>query len=84
MKFLLDENQSPRIAELMVEAGHDAIDVRDLDLRTSPDAEVLAAAREAGRVIISADTDLGKLLVATNAVEPSVLFLRRQEGRRAS
>ena len=39
MKFLLDENQSPRIAVLLVEAGHDAIHVRDIDLRTSPDEQ---------------------------------------------
>lgn len=83
MKFLLDENQSPRIADLLIEAGHDSIHVRDLDLRTSPDADVLAAAREGGRVVISADTDFGELLAASNAAAPSVLLMRRQAGRRA-
>lgn len=83
MKFLLDENQSPRIADLLGEAGHDAVHVRDIDLRTSPDDEVLAAAHEAGRVIISADTDFGDLLAASNAEAPSILLLRRQEQRRA-
>jgi len=43
VKFLLDENQSPLIADLLAEAGHDAIHLRDLDMRTSPDADVLAA-----------------------------------------
>ena len=83
MRFLLDENQSPRIADLLVEAGHDAIHVRDLDLRTSPDADVLAAAREGGRVIVAADTDFGELLAASSAGTPSVLLMRRQAGRRA-
>jgi len=83
VKFLLDENQSPRIADLLVDAGHDAIHVRDIDLRTSPDEHVLAAALDAGRVIISADTDFGELLAASNAAGPSILLLRRQGQRRA-
>ncbi len=83
MKFLLDENQSPHIAELLVDAGHDAIHARDIGLRTSPDDDVLAAAREAGRVVISADTHFGELLAASNAAGPSIVLLRRQEQRRA-
>jgi predicted nuclease of predicted toxin-antitoxin system len=83
VKFLLDENQSPRIADLLAEAGHDALHVRDIDLRTSPDDEVLAAAHEAGRVVISADTDFSELLATSNADGPSILLLRRQEQRRA-
>ena len=83
MRFLLDENQSPRIADLLGEAGHDSIHVRDLDLMTSPDANVLEVARDQGRVIISADSDFGELLAASNAAAPSVLLMRRQAGRRA-
>ena len=84
MNFLLDENQSPRIADILVEAGHDTIHVRDMDLRNSPDGAVLAAALATGRVLISADTDFGELLAASNANGPSILLLRRQEQRRAN
>jgi len=83
VKFLLDENQSPRIAEVLAEAGHDVIHVRDIGRRASPDEQVLDAAREADRVVISADTDFGELLAASNAAGPSILLLRRQEQRRA-
>jgi predicted nuclease of predicted toxin-antitoxin system len=83
VRFLLDQNQSPRIVGLLAEAGHDAIHVRDIDLGTSADEEVLAAAYGAGRVIISADTDFGDLLAASNAGGPSVVLLRRQGQRRA-
>lgn len=81
MKFLLDENLSPRIAEILAEVGHDAVHMRDIALRSSPDEQVLEAAREAGRVIISVDTDFGDLLAASNAADPSVLL--RQGQRRA-
>ena len=83
MRFLLDENQSPRLAGLLVDAGHDAVHVRDLNLLRSPDGDVLEAARQARRVIVSADTDFGDLLAASNATGPSILLLRRQPGRRA-
>ena len=48
MKFLLDENQSPRIADHLAAEGHDTVQVRDLDMRTSPDEDVLAAALHPG------------------------------------
>ena len=51
MKFLLDENQSPAIVDLLAEAGHDAVHVRDLDMKGSPDVAVLAAASAADRVV---------------------------------
>lgn len=52
-------------------------------MRTSSDAEILAAARADARVIVSADTDFGELLARTNADGPSVLLIRRQGQRRA-
>ncbi len=82
MRFLLDENQSPRIAEILIAAGHDAIHVRDLGLQTSPDARILAVARMDERVVVSADTDFGELLAESNADRPSLLVLRRQQQRR--
>lgn len=83
MKFLLDENQSPAIVGLLAEAGHDAVHVRDLDMKGSPDVAVLAAASAADRVVISADTDFGELLAFPNARGPSIVLLRRQQQRRA-
>ena len=41
MRFLLDENQSPRVAALLVAAGHDAVHVGDFGLAGAPDAELL-------------------------------------------
>lgn len=83
MKFLLDENRSPAIVELLAEAGHDAVHVRDLDMKGSPDVAVLAAASAVDRVVISADTDFGELLAFSNERGPSIVLLRRQQQRRA-
>lgn len=82
MKFLLDQNVSPALVGLLADADHLAEHVRDLGMREAPDDVVLAAARDAEAVLISSDTDFGELLARSNANEPSVILLRRQEGRR--
>ena len=84
MKFLLDQNVSPALVGLLADADHLAEHVRDLGMREAPDDVVLAATRDAGAVLISSDTDFGELLARSNANGPSVILLRRQEGRRAS
>ena len=84
MKFLLDQNVSPALVGLLADADHLAEHVRDLGMREAPDDVVLAAARDADAVLISSDTDFGELLARSNAKGPSVILLRRQEGRRAS
>ena len=82
MRLLLDENLSGRIRTLMQENGHDATHVADLGLLGAPDEVVLATAEAQDRVLVTADTDFGTLLAATQAAQPSVLLLRRG-GRRA-
>ncbi|MEZ5381667.1 MAG: DUF5615 family PIN-like protein [Microthrixaceae bacterium] len=57
--------------------------MRDLGLSRAPDDEVLVAAAATGAVLVSSDTDFGELFARSNAAEPSVILLRRQEGRRA-
>lgn len=83
MKFLLDQNQSPHMARQLADAGHDTVHVRDLELATAPDEVVLEAARDRGRVLVSADTDFADHLAATAATGPSILLLRRQQNRRS-
>ena len=83
MKFLLDQNQSPLLADLLNDAGHDAIHTRDIELSRAPDSEVLARAKLDGRVLVSADTDFGELLARSGDDAPSVLLLRRHDRRRA-
>lgn len=84
MRLLLDNNLSPRLKPLLEAAGHDVAHVRDLDLAAAPDSEVLKQARDENRVLISADTDFGTLLARIGDAAPSVVLLRRTEGRRAT
>lgn len=84
MRFLLDQNLAPALADQLSAAGHHVVHVRDLDMSRSPDEDVMAAASADERVVISTDTDFGELLARTNAETPSVLLLRRQSGRRSN
>ncbi len=84
MRFLLDENLSPLLAELLNAAGHDALHVRDVGLLTDPDRVILERARTERRTVISADTDFGQLLATSDASLPSVILFRREGERGAS
>jgi predicted nuclease of predicted toxin-antitoxin system len=82
VKLLLDNNLSVRLASALNGAVFDAVHVRDLGLAAAEDAEVLARAESDKRILVSADSDFGTLLAATRAARPSVVFLRRTNGRR--
>ena len=84
MKFLIDNNLSPLLAEFLKAAGHDAVHLRDLGMQAAPDPAVLQRALVDERVLVSADTDFGGLLPRSRATGPSVLLIRRLAGRRAA
>lgn len=83
MRLLVDEALSPLVADLLRDLGHDAIHVRDIGLVSADDGQVLEAARADARVLVSADTDFGTIVVLGNLRQPSIVILRRREGRRA-
>ncbi len=76
MRFLVDENLPPRLAELLNSSGHDAVHIRDLHAEGAPDEAVMVPAVREDRIIVSADTDFGALLASTRATQPSVILVR--------
>jgi len=76
VRFLLDQNRSPRLAVLLRAAGHDVVHTADLGLDQAEDDEVLAVAREQDRVVVSGDTDFGALLALSADTSPSVILFR--------
>jgi predicted nuclease of predicted toxin-antitoxin system len=76
VKLLLDANLSPEVGRRLKEAGHDAIHVRDIGLLSAPDPEILQAAANEERVLLTADADFGALLALGSLASPSVLLLR--------
>lgn len=79
MRLLVDANLSHRVAELLRDAGHDAVHVREIGLQHASDAEILDAATAEEQVIISEDTDFGALLAHRQSSGPSLVLLRSIE-----
>ena len=82
MKFIIDNALSPDVAKLLRTAGHDAIHVRDRGMGEEEDEHVLEPAAAEERVIVSADTDFGALLVLRQQRQPSVVLFRHGSPRR--
>ena len=79
MRFLVDANVSPRVAAVLLAAGHDAAAVRDIGLAAAPDDEILDWAFVEDRVVVSHDTDFGTLLAARQQVKPSFILVRSSD-----
>lgn len=71
MRFLVDANLSPRLADLLRAAGHDATHVRSLRLQDADDEVIFARAVDDGSVLVSEDTDFGRCWPAVALPAPA-------------
>ncbi|MBI5762407.1 MAG: DUF5615 family PIN-like protein [Planctomycetes bacterium] len=78
MKFLVDNSLSPRLAERLNEAAHDAVHVRDFGLASADDLIIFDRAAADGRVVIAQDTDFGTIFAQRQTSQPSVILFRCQ------
>lgn len=74
--MLLDEGLPRRAADDLRALGWDAEHVTEVQLGGEADRDILAAARGAGRTVVTLDSDFGTLLARSGEAAPSVLFLR--------
>ena len=82
MRLLLDANLSPDVARRLSESGHEAIHVVEIGLVTASDPEIMRAAVEEDRVLITADSDFAAMLALGGAGAPSVVLLRSADHMR--
>jgi predicted nuclease of predicted toxin-antitoxin system len=62
MKFKLDENFGPNIAEIFSEHGYEASTVFEEDLCSSPDNHIFKVCQQEGYCLISMDKDFANIL----------------------
>ena len=57
MKFLVDANLPPALAQWLVSEGHEARHVADLGMQAAADREIWQHARDSGACIVTKDED---------------------------
>jgi predicted nuclease of predicted toxin-antitoxin system len=76
MKFLIDEDLSPKVAErLRVESGIDAIHVRDRGLLGHPDPVILQKAYEEDRILVTANVKDFQRLARSCELHPGIVLV---------
>lgn len=76
MRFLIDNALPPRVADLLLAVGYDAVHVRAYGMHASRDEEILAKALAEDRIVVSADSDFSAILAAQEAERPSFVLFR--------
>lgn len=76
MKLWLDAQLSPAMAEwIAARFGIEVTAIRDLDLRDALDEEIMLAAKQAGAVVMTKDSDF-LALIERFGPPPQVIWLR--------
>ena len=81
MRFLLDMGISPRTADFLTRAGHEASHLYQEGLERLPDPEILHKARVDSAVLVTHDLDFADLLSASGERLPSVIIFRLRSMR---
>ncbi len=81
MRFLADAGISPRTAEYLRRAGHDAVHVRDLGMQRATDQVLVERAKQEERILLTFDLDFGEILALGVIVRPSVMIFRLTDER---
>ena len=75
MKFIIDANLPPALAEWLASEGHEAHHVTDLGMAQMPDREIWTRARDLDACIVTKDEDF-VLLQALDRVGPAIAWIR--------
>ena len=72
MRLIVDNALSPTLADLLRNAGHEAVHVREVGLHRASDEEIFERATAEDFILVSADTDFATLLATRSAAKPSL------------
>ena len=76
LKFLVDNDLSPRFATELQAMGHTATHARDLGMASADDELILMRAAQDDRIVVTQDSDFSALMAAKRMAKPSVVYFR--------
>lgn len=75
MRFIIDENAGPRLANWLTENGHDVISVYD-EMPGIADEDILSIAVKEDRIVVTSDKDFGDLVFRNKLPHKGVILMR--------
>jgi predicted nuclease of predicted toxin-antitoxin system len=75
LRFMVDAQLPPALAEFLRGKGHDAVALREIGLRDADDPNIWERARLDATIIVTKDEDFAQM-VAANDEGPRVLWVR--------
>lgn len=75
MRFIVDAQLPPKLAEWLRERGHDALALREIGMRDADDLDIWARALAEGAIIVTKDEDFAAM-AGRIANGPQVLWVR--------
>lgn len=81
MRFLADMGISPQTVSFLCDRGHDAVHLIERDEQQRADRQILNAAREEDRTLLTHDLDFSDLVAGAGRVLPSVVVFRLRSMR---
>lgn len=79
MRLIIDMNLSPRRADWLLCAGHQATHWSTVGSGGAPDGHLLAYAKTHDAVLLTQDLDFGAILAVTGDNRPSVIQVRAED-----
>jgi predicted nuclease of predicted toxin-antitoxin system len=84
VRFKIDENLPPDVADVLQQAGHEAFTVYDQGLRSHSDPQVIAACQVEGLALLSLDLDFSNILIFPPENFAGLIVLRLHRPGRAA
>ena len=84
MRFLADESCDHSVVRALRTAGHDVRVSTELTTAGEDDANVIAAAGDEDRILLTEDRDFGRLVYAHGSPTAGIVYLRVRGPERAS